>query len=336
MKACFYILALALALPAASDLQAAGLVASISGKAYVKLSSKSTYQVLPVGAQLSNGTTVKVDPGSSVLLYCSETDQQTLTEAIQIVTCASTASTLFSWGDRQLPAPRSKRRLLLPAATVLLDERPSIRWIPGTGTGSVRVMLRGSGMSWERVVADTGELAYPSDAPPLQPGQAYRFLVLDPGEDPSLASGPLNSGVKVLSRSDANVLRKLLAQLAADDNLSSAERIHVRARTQLLAGLNAETIWLLEPAAKSESDGAMGAALLGRAWLQSGCISCALPILKKAYQLSTESGEAYLAIESGELLGLAYRQSGRLRDALDVEAALREASGQCTSCSSAR
>lgn len=318
------LLAAMVSLVLAGDVIAAGLIFSVSGKASIKPVNGNAYLGLRAGTGVTNGDTIRLEPGASLVLLCSGDERHTLREAIQIVACGVAGSTLFAWGDRKLPAPRSVRRLLLPAGTVVQSDRPAVRWIRGANgnRGSVRVVLRGADHTWERVVADSGELTYPASEKPLARGAAYRFLVLDPADEPTLSSGALNSGFKVMAQGDASALDRVLGEIAADSTLSPAERTHVSARARLLAGLNAETIAQLEAAASNAISDATTMTLLGRAWLQTGCVSCALPVLERAYSITKSAERDATGAEAGRLLVTAYRGSKRNEDAARVEAEL--------------
>ncbi|QSI75353.1 hypothetical protein [Niveibacterium microcysteis] len=298
---------------------AAGVVSAVAGQASVQRTATAAPVPLPVGAQLNDGDIVRLLPGSFAEVVCGDEQRVTIRDAVQVFACKAAGNLVFSWNGKDLPSPRAETRVLMPAGTQVLDTRPSIRWTKLNATRQVRVVVRGGDIRWERLVHDTGKLAYPADAPPLARGRAYRVLVLDPDADQDIASGSLNSGFRVLSDVEAQATSQLFKDLDAREGLRPLDRLHLGARARLLAGLNADTIELLEPAATSATATAATLSLLGTAWRRTGCLSCALPILERAYTAATTNGDEYTAEESGTLLVEIYRKQNRTADANVIE-----------------
>lgn len=316
------IVALVAACITSSGAWAAGLVWSVSGKASVQRGTTTTSIPLTVGAQLNEGDIVRLDPGASAEIDCGAPPRLKLTEAVQVFAC-NTARSLFSWNGKDLPNPRAPARVLLPAGTLVLNPRPSIRWTTAQIGQHVRVIVRGRGFNWDRVVGNTGRLIYPADAPALVRGQVYRVLVLEPDADPETASGSLNSGFKVLSEEQAQEATRFFQELDSRQGLSLVESAQLKVRARLLAGLNAEAIETAERASQDASLSSAMDPLLGAAWLRTGCTSCALPILERAVGAADAGGDTGTFKESGRLLADAYRQVSRSGDAERLEKRLR-------------
>lgn len=298
--------------------QAAGLVTGMGGQATVRRTAVAIAVPLHVGVQLNDSDQVLLAPGSFVEVLCGGLTRVSLREPVQVFRCPSGKS-VFNWNGKDMPSPRSITRVLLPAGTLVMSQRPPIRWTPGNTASQVRVMVRGGDFRWERLVPDTGSLPYPADAPPLERGHAYRALVLDPDADPDMTSGPLNSGFKVLGEDEAKQAEFLLAELDALKGLSPAEILQLKSRARLLIGLNAEAIELIERASEDPVTALTASSMLGTAWLRTGCVACAVPVLEKTLEKASATGDAASIHESGRLLLDVYRKQNRNSAAEAVE-----------------
>lgn len=187
------------------DARIVGLVAEVQGT--LTLQRQGWPQPLAIAAwtPLQDGDRLRVDNGSQATIVCADRSLASVQPGGAGSLCNVVDNTLVfagggisvvrSAGDITIP------RVIAPRGTRSLTTTPALRWTSVDGAESYTVAVRqGKETIWSRTVTDTTSLVYPSDAPPLERGQAYRAIVTTSGGPEETTPG---LGFTVLTEAEA-------------------------------------------------------------------------------------------------------------------------------------
>lgn len=219
----------------------------------------NTYAGARVSIICENGLLFSLPPESNLTVDCQdETDARIVgrldpTLSGQLLAVPGAAPVAAT--GPQTRAPRAERerlpRLISPRNTWLAELRPTFHWQPAPGAEGYRlsVSLPG-GESWSRDVQGGGaSLAYPLDAPPLEPGSANVVTLAALNDDSAIDKSLL----QVLAGADLAALRQAEAEIVAlDGALDEAGRGYLLAQLYRERGLRAAAIEQLEQLAAGQ------------------------------------------------------------------------------------
>jgi tetratricopeptide (TPR) repeat protein len=196
------------------------------------------------------------------------------------------------------PLARSIPYIISPNSTLLLDDKPKLRWQAVPGATSYIVRVSGPGVNWETEVSTT-EVVYPGE-PPLQPvEQGYLLTVeADNGESPARATFGL------LDEQQAQRVRTAADRIASQ-NLPDDAKTLALADLYIGQELIAEAVEVLEASVAKGSQTAAVYHTLGDLYGQLELLSQAEKHYLKAFELATTAddldGQAAAATRLGEV-----------------------------------
>lgn len=261
------LMATALLPPASSRAQAPGgpaapvaardlhLLVAVQGAVVLRRVGWSAPIPVGAGALLRRGDLVSVPTGGRATVACADlTLQEFPAGRFSGLPCAVPERVaLVVYEGSLLAATRGDENdelplVVAPRRTKLLSPRPLLRWsVPGGGAG-LTVAVKGPGVNWSaRPPAGTASLAYPVDAPALQPGANYRVTVTAAGRSSDEAAEP-GSGFSLLTGAAADDAGAGIARIGTLGLTGGAARL-LTAHFLAARGLLAEAIEQLEAAA---------------------------------------------------------------------------------------
>jgi tetratricopeptide (TPR) repeat protein len=205
----------------------------------------------------------------------------------------------------------------------VLGTHPLIKWTAVDGASGYTVSVRGSGVDWTsgEEVQDT-QLAYPDDAPPLQPGETYK-VVVQAGDASSDQEGVPGLGFTVLGADEAQAVRDAEGRIKAL-RLDPASESLVQAHLYESHKLYSEAEQTLSGVAANVKSPAVSR-LLGDLYATTGLNRPAEEQYVRALGLSSEEGDIEGQALAQEKLGRVYSALGNkdqaaasLQQALDV------------------
>lgn len=110
-----------------------------------------------------------------------------------------------------------------PSQTKISGDHPTFRWKTLDPSTELRLILYNEeGIHWEQKVKDAGSLEYPDDAPALESGITYSWIVetTDPLQFPPLRSPA--AFFEILSASERNELNVSLEQITRQESIKGA------------------------------------------------------------------------------------------------------------------
>lgn len=115
-------------------------------------------------------------------------------------------------GDPRSPSNPDIPYVISPRRTLLLTDKPKLRWNQVLGVKSYDVSLqKGDSVVWQTKV-NTNEVVYPGK-PGLEPGVEYLLIVKADNGKFSTDEKPNARGFRVLSKEEAQVVKTAIAQL---------------------------------------------------------------------------------------------------------------------------
>ncbi len=147
--------------------------------------------------------------------------------------------------------------IISPRATLLLSDKPILRWNGATGSNNFTVTVRSEELNWTKQVnrsevcqENTCELVYSGSA--LQRGVDYKLVVETDTNRSSAEDSTLGLGFKLIDAAKATQVRTIAQQIGQQDLSAQAKRI---ALADLYAeyDLLAEAIATLEELAKNHN-----------------------------------------------------------------------------------
>jgi hypothetical protein len=221
--------------------------------------------------------------------------------------------------------------VISPRKTSVLGTHPLIKWTAVDGASGYTVSVRGGGVDWTSAeeVQDT-QLAYPDDAPPLQPGETYKVIV-QAGDASSDQEGVPGLGFTVLGAEEARAVRDAEGRIKALrlDPASASLLVAHLYQSHKLYSEAAETLGGVAANAKSPAV----SRLLGDLYLTTGLNRAAEEQYVGALGLSKAGGDIEGQALAQEKLGRVYSALGNkdqaaasLQQALDVYSKLGDSS----------
>lgn len=267
------------------------------------------------GAVLRRGDLVSVPAGARATVACADLTLQDLPAGrFSGVPCAVPGPSALVYEGSLLAATRGDEsdewpKVVAPRRTALLSTRPLLRWsVPG-GAAPVSVAVKGPGVTWSvRPPAGSSSMAYPTDAPALQPGASYRVTVTAGSRSSDEAAEP-GSGFTLLAGAAADEARAGLERIAALGLTADAARL-LTAHFLAARGLQAEAIEQLDAAAQSPR----ALLLLGGLYQAVALPRQAEARHRQAAQAAAAAGDVEAQAQAQLALGTLYLEALGLRD----------------------
>lgn len=186
--------------------------------------------------------------------------------------------------------------VISPRRTLLLTDKPVLRWNPADGATSYTVtIVSEEGIVWEQEGVRETQIVYPG-VPPLKPGVEYKLIVLaDTGRSSEEEDGPGRT-FQLLGAGDAEYVRQAV-ELLQQQSLSEEDKALLQAHLYMGYYLRAEAIEVLEKVASSGSQRPDVYRLLGDLYLQVGVTPLAEKNYQEAIKLYEAAGDAQRAGE---------------------------------------
>lgn len=229
------------------------LMVAVQGKVSVKRKGWRVYAPAGFGTVLRLGDLLSLEGASRATVACADLTVHEMPAGLSGVPCPATRPALLVYEGSLLNPTRADVPdeipvVVSPRRTKLLARRPRLRWEPMVGVAEFEVSVRGPGVDWSAVVRSATEVAYPENAPALQPGAVYKVSVVAGGRSSDEASAP-GLGFTLLSPEEARAVsaeRERIQQL----RLASAATKLLTAHLYASRGLKAEAIEQLEDLTK--------------------------------------------------------------------------------------
>jgi hypothetical protein len=242
------------AVPATDDATASagqtGIIVTVQGDATVKRAGWQNYAPVLFGVPLRKGDLLRLTTAARVVVACADLKLSELPAGVSGFPCKTDASPeALVYAGRLASPTRGEPGIgeypvvISPRKTKLLGPRPTLRWIAAPGAASYRVSLQGT--DWSTTVDGVTEIPYPSGAPALTPGTAYR-LVVAAAERSSADETGTGLGFTLLEADEAQAVRAAEAKIRALGLPDAGTRLLV-ANLYANHSLYAEAIELLAP-----------------------------------------------------------------------------------------
>jgi predicted negative regulator of RcsB-dependent stress response len=305
--------------PAASDATGdvrSGIIVAVQGEASVKRAGWQTYAPAFFGALFHKGDLLRLGASGRSTVACADLELAELPPGVSGFPCktASGQGELVYRGNLAIPTRGEPEQgeypvVVSPRKTRLLAPDPTLHWAAVPGATSYRVSLQGT--DWSTIVEDATELAYPPDAPALEPGTSYR-LIVEAGERSSAEEPGAGLGFTFLAADEAQAVRGAEAKIRALGLADTPARLLV-ANLYANHGLYAEAIELLLPLAGSPEPAV--ARLQGDLYLGIGLNRQAEESYLKALDLSQGANDPEGQATARAVLGRIYDLLGNRQEA---------------------
>lgn len=309
-------------LPVASFSQTVGVhtISEVKGKVSVKKKQWKKSQPASVGLTLNPDDKLDVAANASVKVYCSNQQIWTGKPGKHTVSsgCPSGNSVIQlpnSNNDTLRPAGKTEEALsklpylITPRETVILTNRPRLRWnaVPGTANYTVKI----DGVNWETQTSST-EIVYPGK-PPLQEGRRYRITIKADNGVSSL--NDVVVGFKVLDEQTKKTVLDTV-KIVQQQQLSPEAKVLVLTRLYRGYKLYSDAVEILEGLVNQGSQIVTVYQLLGDTYLEIGLPQLAKKPYEKALNLATNTED--LSVQAGIQAGLGktYRLLGNEDEAV--------------------
>ncbi len=221
---------------------------------------------------------IKGRPGATA----SSSDSDEKFEVVQNFLKLKSSEGTSSIGGLRSAEKASALTALAPVQTKVRDARPTFRWKIEDPSVELRFTLYDeSGVHWQSDVTGATSVAYPTDAPALEPGVSYSWTLET--TDP-LVSPPLRTQAaffEVIAPDDAADLDAELS--AVDTEKPGPVTYHLmRASLYFDRGLVEDAIRETETAVASDPDNGALNAILGRLYAETGRTKDAVEALQKS------------------------------------------------------
>ncbi|MBM4458485.1 MAG: tetratricopeptide repeat protein [Chloroflexi bacterium] len=291
-----------------------GIIVGLQGEAAMKRAGWRDYAPAMFGAAFRRGDLLRLTAGRAVVA-CADLRLATVEAGVSGFPCQASQRPAIVFEGALLNPTRGDGagdefpRVISPRKTRLLNPRPLFRWQPVAAAKSYKVRLQGA--SWTAEAAGDA-LAYPDNAPALQPGVAYR-LVVTAGDRSSNEEEGSGLGFSIIPADEARAVRDAEARIRGL-GLTETPTALLIANVYATHGLYAEAIEGLERLREAQEPAVLR--LLGDLYLSVG--------------LNRQAEERYLAALAGSALAAdlegqaqAHHALGRIYDALGDRAAAR-------------
>ncbi len=170
------------------------------------------------GTTSERGDLIQPPPGGIVTILCADLSLHILT-AEGGNPCRVSQPDLF-WEGERIINPMAPNQpipsVIYPRSTKILEERPLLRWRDNGATSYAVSIVQDGGTIWEQTDVVGGELLYPSDAPPLQPGGSYLLEVRDETSNASSGQeGIPGRGFQLLTGAEVTAVRQKEMEIRA-------------------------------------------------------------------------------------------------------------------------
>ena len=296
---------------AAAGAAQAGIIVTVQGDASVKRAGWQNYAPALFGASFQKGDLLRLATAARVVVACADLKLSELPAGVSGFPCKPAASPdALVYAGRLASPTRGEQGVgeypvvLSPRKTKLLGPRPTFRWTAVPGAASYRVSLQGT--DWSATVDGATEIAYPSGAPALKPGTAYR-LVVEAGERSSAEEAGAGLGFTLLEAGEVEAVQAAEAKIRALGLPDAGTRLLV-ANLYANHSLYAEAIELLEPLANSGEPAV--SRLMGDLYLSTGLNGQAEESYLRALRLSEGASDVEGQAAAHAVLGNIYESLG--------------------------
>ena len=281
-------------------------ISEIKGDVQLKRSPWNNYQQANVGDLLTPSDELHLGTGASAKVMCSNLSVWHLQDnSVTKVAdgCSSGVLTLARPNSPRVPSRAPNETIpyiISPRNTIVLDNRPILRWneVPGATRYQVRVQDAGLTLDWQTETSNT-QIEYPGE-PPLQPDSYYLLIVeTDKGNSSEEEQGT-DLSFTLLDAQKTESVGTEVAQLKQQQLTQEVEGLALVYLYQSY-DLKAEAIQLLEGLVKQESQTAAVYQLLGDLYLQVGLNQQAKSPYLQALELAkrTEHLEGQAEVQFG-------------------------------------
>jgi hypothetical protein len=288
-------------------------ISEIKGDVRLKRSQWNSYQPVNMGDVLNPSDQLQLSAGASATVMCDNLSVWIVPlKKVSLVSdgCGSETPT-----QNRPNSPRVRPRtpnesipyIISPRNTVLLTNRPILRWnaVPGVTRYQVRLQDASLTLDWQIETSKT-QIEY-SGKPPLKSGSYYLVIVeTDKGVSSEEEQGN-DLSFTLLDAQKAELVRAEIAQLKQQKLTQEAEGLALAYLYQS-HDLKAEAIELLEGLVKRESQTAAVYQLLGYLYLHMGLSQQAKSPYLKALELAQGTKDVAGEAEAQVGLGETYSQ----------------------------
>lgn len=273
----------------------------------IKRKDWSNYHPTFVGAELCLGELLQPALKAKVIVQCTDPEQNLWTVPDGVpsgaaIGCRPPDKPIHTITGPITPTRNSIARripyIVSPKNTLLLSDKPKLRWIAVPGASSYVVRVRGLGVNWETEVSTT-EVVYPGE-PSLKPVEEGYLLTVEADNGESSAKATFG----LLNGNQAIVVRAATERIAKQ-NLSDDAKTLAQANLYIGQGLIAEATEILSASTAKNSKTAAIYYILGDLYAQIELLSQAEASYLKAMELATtvndQEGQAVVATRLAQL-----------------------------------
>lgn len=225
---------------AMADERPTNVVVAIQGKVLLQRDGWTGRSPLGFGTVVRLGDLLEPQGDGKATILCANLTLVSSVRVIGGVPC-DVDEAVIRWNGARLAPARSARTdfpvLLSPRATDIVESRPWIRWLQAENVSEYRVTIEGANVKWTSPVVTGGELAYPNNAPVLEPEMDYQVSIVGGGRS-SREEGLPGSGFRIAGAkrlADLKVLEQRVRALELSDNARRLAVSHLYAAQRLLS-----------------------------------------------------------------------------------------------------
>lgn len=301
------------------------LLVGVGGVVQLKREGWTEYFPTSFGAILHRGDLLKPSSGAKVIVLCDNLSVWNVPTGGP----SGVSNGCTQGNEPALSLPNSSRvghtrssdissipYIISPRATVLLSERPTLRWNTVPTATQYIISISAEDLVWETETNQT-ELVYPMDQPPLKPGIVYSLSVEANNGKRSQDEGVPGLGFSLIDKGQAQQViasSEKLAGLA----LSKESWAYAQAQIYTSHGLIAEAIEVLETQVEAGSQAAAIFRMLGDLYQKIGLNSLAEAPYVKAIELAQTSGDVEGLAAAQASLGEVYIALGNSDQAVQL------------------
>jgi hypothetical protein len=196
---------------------------SVEGKARLKRDGWTTATSVGFGTLLEHDDLLEVEGTARIL--CGDLTLKELTNTTDSCPCPAWKGDFTTAEGTYRAVPSDVPYIQHPRRTLVLEGQPLLRW-RDTGAGSYTVAIaQGGSVIWQQVGVMGNEIAYPADAPALEPGVDYLLVVRDNDTGIESSQDPAKGiGFRVVSSAQQEALTAHCDDVTALPDLDSAAR----------------------------------------------------------------------------------------------------------------
>ena len=301
------------------------LIIGVQGDAAVKRVGWRDYAPVIFGAPLRRGDLLRLGAAGHATIACADLKLATIESGVSGYPCQTAPRAPLVYEGSLLTPTRGDSGsgdtpfVISPRKTKLLSPRPLLRWQSIPGANTYKIGLQGT--NWATEVAGASEIAYPANAPALQPGVTYR-LVVSAGDRSSNAEPGAGLGFTLLSADQTKTVEAGEAKIRAM-GLAETPTALLIANLYATNGLLSEAIEMLETRRDSQEPAVLR--LLGDLYVGVGLNRLAeeryVAALSRSAALNDVEGQAQTHLVLGRIydaMGNAVEARRHLADALQL------------------